>query len=170
MADRRDQRAAALPAPHEFVQPEEFKDAAGATILSVLSLEEAIDALKRVSKPFLNWAGKAERLSFDVPTLPLFVHERLSTQKIVKTLIGHKADRDRINTIRVDSKVVSETDTGHAKSEESQWMRFTLDTVGKTTWPRDPQGRAIYPEGFEELARKRRARFSKRRGSTISPT
>ena len=62
---------------------------------------------------------------------------------------------DRVNTIRVDSKVVNETDTGHAKSEESQWMRFTLDTVGKTAWPRDLQGRAIYPEGFEELAKKR---------------
>ncbi len=62
---------------------------------------------------------------------------------------------DRINTIRVDSKVVNETDTGHAKSDESQWMRFTLDTVGKTAWPRDLQGRPIYPEGFEELAKKR---------------
>ena len=28
-----------------------------------------------------------------MPTLPLFVHERLSTQKIVKTLIGHKTDK-----------------------------------------------------------------------------
>ena len=37
----------------------------------------------------------------------------------------------RVNTIRVDSKVVRETDTGHAKSDESQWMRFTLDTVGQ---------------------------------------
>ena len=61
----------------------------------------------------------------------------------------------RVNTIRVDSKVVNETDTGHAKSDEAQWMRFTLDTVGKTAWPRDPQGRPIYPEEFEELARKR---------------
>ena len=37
-----------------------------------------VDELQALSKPFLNWAGKAERLSFDVPTLPLFVHERLS--------------------------------------------------------------------------------------------
>ncbi len=33
-------------------------------------------------------------------------------------------------------------------------MRFTLDTVGKLDWPRDKQGRAIYPEGFEEIAKK----------------
>ena len=44
--------------------------------------EEAIRSLKAMSKPFLNWAGKAERLSFDVATLPLFVHERLSSKYI----------------------------------------------------------------------------------------
>jgi type III restriction enzyme len=57
-------------------------------------------------------------------------------------------------TIRVDSKVVGETDVEGAKNDESRWMRFTLDTVGKRDWSRDGQGRAVYPEGFEELARK----------------
>ena len=51
------------------------------------------EKLRAMSRPFLNWAGKAERLSFDVPTLPLFVHERLSTKAIVKTLRGHKRDQ-----------------------------------------------------------------------------
>ncbi|HEY7336210.1 MAG TPA: hypothetical protein VH639_15075 [Bryobacteraceae bacterium] len=60
----------------------------------------------------------------------------------------------RISTIRVDSKVVHETDTGEAKSDESRWMRFTLDTVGRLAWPTDLQGRPIYPDGFEDLARK----------------
>ena len=54
--------------------------------------EDAL-ALKALSKPFLNWAGKAERLSFEVPTLPLFVHERLSTSAILETLKGHTRDR-----------------------------------------------------------------------------
>jgi type III restriction enzyme len=57
-------------------------------------------------------------------------------------------------TIRVDSKVVGETDVEGAKNDESRWMRFTLDTVGKREWPTDEQGRSIYPEGFEQLARK----------------
>ena len=57
-------------------------------------------------------------------------------------------------TIRVDSKVVGETDLEGAKNDESRWMRFTLDTVGKRDWTRDTQGRAVYPEGFEELALK----------------
>jgi type III restriction enzyme len=63
----------------------------------------------------------------------------------------------RTNTIRVDSKVIAETDTGHAQSDDKQWMRFTLDTVGRTEWPKDPQGRPIHPEGFQELAAKRGA-------------
>lgn len=66
---------------------------------------------------------------------------------------GFRNRDGRINTIRVDSKVVYETDTGQAKSAEAAWMRFTLDTVGKTDWPRDRQGRPIYPEGFAALAK-----------------
>jgi type III restriction enzyme len=40
-------------------------------------------------------------------------------------------------TIRVDSKVVAETDTGEAKTDENRWMRLTLDMVGKREWPQD---------------------------------
>jgi type III restriction enzyme len=59
-----------------------------------------------------------------------------------------------INTIRVDTKVVHDTDTDGAKADEVRWMRLTLDTVGKTTWPADRQDRPIFPEGFADLAEK----------------
>lgn len=65
-------------------------------VLDAKKLEDAKAAaskFKALSKPFLNWAGKAERLSFDVPTLPLFIHERLSTKAIIETLAGHKTDK-----------------------------------------------------------------------------
>lgn len=61
---------------------------------------------------------------------------------------------DRTVTIRVDTKVVHESDSDNAKSDDVTWMRMTLDTVGKLDWPRDRQGRPIYPEGFEALAKK----------------
>jgi adenine-specific DNA-methyltransferase len=64
-----------------------------AATASLRKAEEAAQNLKAMSKPFLNWAGKAERLSFDVPTLPLFVHERLSTKAIIETLTSHKRDK-----------------------------------------------------------------------------
>ena len=78
--------------PFTFKEPREFRSADGRIVASVRSLAEATEQLKRLSAPFLNWAGKAERLSFDVPTLPLFVHERLSTQAIVETLKSHRKD------------------------------------------------------------------------------
>ena len=65
-------------------------------ILDATDLAEAraaAEELRTLGQPFLNWAGKAERLSFAVPTLPLFIHERLSTTAILETLKGHKRDR-----------------------------------------------------------------------------
>jgi adenine-specific DNA-methyltransferase len=67
-------------------------------ILKAESLEEAkraAEQLKAISRPFLNWAGRAERLSFEVPTLPLFIHERLSTKAIIETLSTHKRDKQQ---------------------------------------------------------------------------
>jgi type III restriction enzyme len=61
---------------------------------------------------------------------------------------------DANNTIIVHSKVVHETDTGEAKSAESRWMRFTLETVGQEAWPTDSQERPLYPDGFADLASK----------------
>ena len=55
------------------------------------SLAQCAARLRSLSKPFLNWAGKAERQQISVPTLPLFVHERHSTQAILETLRAHKA-------------------------------------------------------------------------------
>ncbi len=68
-------------------------------ILEAETLEEAQSLamrLKKLGQPFLNWTGKAERDSFQVPTLPLFVHERLSTRAIIETLKEHKSAPDQL--------------------------------------------------------------------------
>ena len=65
---------------------------------------------------------------------------------------GFRNSADRTVTIRVDSKVVAETDSGSGQADETKWMRVTLDTVGKVDWQHDRQGRPVYPDGFEELA------------------
>lgn len=85
--------AAALPAPHSFIPARELKDSQGAVVATVAGLRDAVAQLKAIGKPFLNWSGKAERTSFDVPSLPLFIHERLSTKAILETLKGHKRDK-----------------------------------------------------------------------------
>ena len=73
-------------------QPSSTKrDAAIAALQS--EIRNLQSEIQKISGPFLNWSGKAERLSFDVPTLPLFVHERLSTSAILDTLKGHQRDK-----------------------------------------------------------------------------
>ena len=54
------------------------------------SLIQCAARLRSLTTPFLNWSGKAERQQISVPTLPLFVHERHSTQAILETLQSHK--------------------------------------------------------------------------------
>ena len=55
------------------------------------SIAECVARLKSLTGPFLNWTGKAERREIAVPTIPLFVHERHSTQAILETLGSYKA-------------------------------------------------------------------------------
>lgn len=55
------------------------------------SLSQCAARIRSLTKPFLNWTGKAERQQITVPTLPLFVHERHSTQAILETLKSHRA-------------------------------------------------------------------------------
>jgi adenine-specific DNA-methyltransferase len=83
--------------PFTFAEPRQFTSTDGRIIAQVRGVADAMDQLQRLGRPFLNWAGKAERLSFDVPTLPLFVHERLSTLAIIETLRGHRKDAAQTN-------------------------------------------------------------------------
>lgn len=132
--------------------------------------------LKYANTPVAMLAGLWEELrsewekSKDDPRPPVFIIVCKNT-KIAKVMyewigenkpphgippLGLKAfqNNGQVNTIRVDTKVVSESNGEQAKSDETAWMRHTLNTVGKTDWPRDRFGRPLYPEGFEELANK----------------
>ncbi len=78
-----------------------------ARIEQARDLEEAkagAAQLRHMSRPFLNWAGKAER-EFSVPTLPLFVHERLSTQAILQSVKSHKRDKQETLKLFADEEL-----------------------------------------------------------------
>ena len=81
-----------------------------------------------------------------------------STEVPAFDVVSLRNQHGMVNTIRVDSKVVSETDGGRvasgAQGDLARWMRFTLDTVGRREWPTDSQGRPVYPPEFEVLAEK----------------
>ena len=46
-------------------------------------MQAALEQLKRMQSPYLNWAGKAERTNFDVDTVSLHVHERIDPATIL---------------------------------------------------------------------------------------
>lgn len=85
--------AAALEPPHQFAQPQQYLGADGQVLAEVRGLRDAVDQLRSLGQPFLEWTGKAEKPRLSVPTVPLFVHERLSTEAIIKTLKGHRKDQ-----------------------------------------------------------------------------
>ncbi|RYU57049.1 site-specific DNA-methyltransferase [Methylolobus aquaticus] len=49
-------------------------------------MREALEELKRRQSPYLNWAGKAERTSFDIDTVSLHVHERVDPASILSAV------------------------------------------------------------------------------------
>ncbi len=114
----------AAPLPDQtFAQPRELRGADGSVLLRITGLQDALAALKRMQAPFLNWTGKAERLSFDVPTLPLFVHERLSTEAIIKTLEHHRkrADADAQAELFADPRMPLSAQV-NAYAHRSGWV------------------------------------------------
>jgi len=56
------------------------------------AMRAALAELKRSSSPYLNWAGKAERTSFDVDTVSLHVHERIDPMSILAAISKQKKD------------------------------------------------------------------------------
>lgn len=49
-------------------------------------LRAALETLKRLQSPYLAWAGKAERNSFDIDTVSLHVHERIDPASILSAV------------------------------------------------------------------------------------
>ncbi len=46
--------------------------------------KKALEELKKMQMPYLNWAGKAERTSFEVPTVSLHTHERIDPRAVIE--------------------------------------------------------------------------------------
>ena len=63
------------------------------------AMRAALAEIKRRGAPYLQWAGKAERTSFEVDTVSLHVHERIDPMSILsavrKQLEEAKANRAR---------------------------------------------------------------------------
>ncbi len=50
------------------------------------AMRQALEELRRMSAPYLQWTGKAERTSFEIDTVSLHVHERIDTVSILSAV------------------------------------------------------------------------------------
>ncbi|MGE4318633.1 MAG: site-specific DNA-methyltransferase [Deferribacterales bacterium] len=50
------------------------------------AMKKALEKLQQMQQPYLNWAGKAEKTTFEVPTVSLHVHERMKATTIVESI------------------------------------------------------------------------------------
>lgn len=107
--------------------PSSGRDAAESLLREITDAKDlatAHDAARRLralGEPFLNWSGKAERLSFKVPSLPLFVHEYLGTQAILSTLKGHARDRQLTLELFSDTQHSLRDQTLRAYEYKDRW-------------------------------------------------
>lgn len=71
-----------------------IEQAMGTKDLSVA--KRTVRQLRAWTDPFLNWAGKAESESLDVEALPLFTHEKFSTEELIETLMRKRRNKQRM--------------------------------------------------------------------------
>lgn len=58
--------------------------------------------------PQLQWAGKAEHTSFEVPTVSLHVHERIDPRRIIETVRKEKTGLQQVSLFQTDQKPLRE--------------------------------------------------------------
>jgi adenine-specific DNA-methyltransferase len=65
---------------------------AGISAKDMNAARQALNELKNLQQPYLNWAGKSEHTSFQVPTVSLHVHERIDARTIIDAVKKKNGD------------------------------------------------------------------------------
>ena len=63
------------------------------------AMRHALETLRRMSAPYLQWTGKAERTSFEVDTVSLHVHERIDAMSILSAVSKRQGKKDDKSTM-----------------------------------------------------------------------
>ena len=63
------------------------------------SMRIALETLKQMQSPYLNWTGKAEKTSFEVDTVSLHVHERINPATILQALLHNLEEKQAVGDL-----------------------------------------------------------------------
>ncbi|MFH0812511.1 MAG: DEAD/DEAH box helicase family protein, partial [Pseudomonadota bacterium] len=126
---------------------------------------------------FLEWKNDAEKgLRPSVPPVFIIVCRDTKLARVIYDWIAEgKSEtappieefRNRNGeeyTVRIDSKVIEELETGAIKTDENSRLRFILDTIGKTVWPGGKP-----PEGYLALVEKLNRKAMEEGGKVADP-
>lgn len=58
-----------------------------------VAMRHALEELRRMSSPYLQWTGKAERTTFEVDTVSLHVHERIDAMSILSAVSKRQGEK-----------------------------------------------------------------------------
>ena len=143
-------------------------DSAGAEIERILeeglaaedldAAKEALQELRRRREPYLAWAGKAERTSFEVDTVSLHVHERIDPKTLIeaRARLVEPADRGRLaagdELLAGEGGFRRKVPDGLLRPAVRRALWVELPTIRKPTgcpgWPRQrPLAGARNPQG-----------------------
>jgi len=59
-----------------------------------VAMRQALEELRRMSAPYLQWTGKGERTSFEIDTVSLYVHERIDALSILSAVSKRQTRKD----------------------------------------------------------------------------
>jgi adenine-specific DNA-methyltransferase len=62
-------------------------------------MRTALETLKQMQTPYLNWTGKAEKTSFEVDTVSLHVHERIDPATILQALRHNLEEKQAVGDL-----------------------------------------------------------------------
>jgi type III restriction enzyme len=123
-------------------------------------LRYAIPAITQLAEKWRETFREWQSDKANHPTPPVFVIVCKNTalaKKVHEWLLGKGEspamfpefwnEDGREYTVRIDSKVVEELESGELKDNETKRLRYVLRTIGKTRWPGD-----LVPEEWSTLA------------------
>ena len=68
--------------------------------------KNALKKLKEIQEPYLNWAGKAEKTSFEVPTVSLHTHEKIDSRAIIEQVRKtNTVDYEQLSLFKKEQKI-----------------------------------------------------------------
>ena len=94
--------------------------------------------------PQLQWAGKAEHTSFDVPTVSLHVHERIDPRKIIESVQKEKEAPCQISLFETQKKPLREAIEFYKHKENWTNRLIAGDSLLVMNSLLEKEGRKIY--------------------------